>query len=134
MNYIEYIVLEAAGEWGTIASEGTRFLVSVNRDKKTASYKEVRESFVNQFMDEPEFAFVCIPVSEIEKSIEVLEKQIAKKRELLGKFPSAVEEWEEEESSEEYSDDEDLKGFEKSLAKETSKRERRYLERLDDSE
>ena len=133
MGYVEYIILEAEGEWGTIVPEGTRLLVF--EDEPT--HDQIRAYFVHEFMEEPDFAFTYMKVSEVQRSVESLESQLARKRELLLKFPSAVEAHRRE--CEELDEDfrkyqEDLRGFEKSLEIEQRKRERRFIERLNDDE
>ena len=137
MNCVEYIILEAEGEWGTIAPEGTRLLVFLQEGQDEPSHGDVRAHFINEFIEEPEFAFTYMKVSEVQKSVQNLESQLARKKELLLKFPSAVEELkrESEELDRHFKKyEEDLKGFEKSLTKEQEKRERRYIESLNDDE
>lgn len=133
MGYVEYIILEAEGEWGTIVPEGTRLLVF----EDNPTHNQIKAYFVNEFIEEPDFAFTYEKVSEVKKSVQNLESQLARKRELLLKFPSAVEAHrrECEELDEDFKKyEEDLKGFEKSLKREQGKRERRYLERLNDDD
>lgn len=134
MRCVQYIIFEAEGEWGTIVPEGTRLLVFLQEGQDEPSHSDVRAHFINEFIEEPNFAFTYMKVSEVQKSLKSLESQLARKKELLLKFPCAVEAYKREceELDEEYQ--EDLKGFQKSLKREQEKRERRYLERLNDDD
>ena len=137
MRCVQYIILEAEGEWGTITPEGTRLLVFLQEGQDEPSHSDVRAHFINEFIEEPNFAFTYMKVSEVQRSVKNLESQLARKKELLLKFPCAVEEFkrEAEELDEHFKKyQEDLKGFEKSLKREQEKRERRFIERLNDDE
>ena len=137
MRCVEYIILEAKGDWGSICPEGTRLLVFLKDGQDEPSHNDVRSHFINKFINKPSCAFTYMKVSEVQKSVQNLESQLARKKELLLKFPSAIDEFkrEAEELDRHYKKyEEDLRGFEKSLDKEQRKRERRYLERLNDDD